>query len=50
MAIAVLVLYLLAVIAIGFYMRRRVHNEKDYLAAGGRLVRWWAGPPWPPRR
>ena len=37
MAIAVLILYLLAVIGIGFYMRRRVHNEKDYLAAGGKL-------------
>jgi Na+/proline symporter len=37
MAIAVLVLYLLVVIGIGFYMRRRVHNEKDYLAAGGTL-------------
>jgi SSS family transporter len=37
MAAAVLVLYLIVVLAIGFYMRRRVHTEKDYLAAGGTL-------------
>ncbi len=37
MAAAVLVLYLIVVIAIGFYMRRRVRTEKDYLAAGGTL-------------
>lgn len=49
MATAVLVLYLLAVIAIGFYMRRRVRTEKDYLAAGGTLgeyvERWKANNP-----
>jgi SSS family transporter len=37
MATVVLVLYLLVVIAIGFYMRRRIRTEKDYLAAGGTL-------------
>ncbi len=37
MAAAVLVVYLLVVIGIGFYMRRRIHTEKDYLAAGGKL-------------
>ncbi len=36
MAAAVLVLYLLAVIGIGFYMRRRVHTEADYLAASAK--------------
>ena len=37
MAAAVLVVYLLIVIGIGFYMRRRIRTEKDYLAAGGTL-------------
>lgn len=37
MAAAVLVIYLLIVIGIGFYMRRRIRTEKDYLAAGGTL-------------
>lgn len=34
---AVLISYLVAVILIGVYMRRRVHNEADFLAAGGKL-------------
>lgn len=37
MASAVLVVYLVTVIGIGVYMRRRIRNEKDYLAAGGTL-------------
>lgn len=37
MASVVLVIYLLVVVGIGVYMRRRVRNEKDYLAAGGTL-------------
>lgn len=37
MAATVLILYMAVVVAIGFYMRRRVRNEKDYLAAGGTL-------------
>lgn len=37
MAAGVFVLYLLIVIGIGFYMRSRVRNETDYLAAGGTL-------------
>lgn len=37
MAATVLVLYLLLVIGIGVYMRRRVQTEADYLAAGGTL-------------
>lgn len=37
MAAAVLVIYLLVVIGIGVYMRRRVRTEADFLAAGGTL-------------
>lgn len=37
MAATVLILYMAVVVAIGFYMRRRIRNEKDYLAAGGTL-------------
>ncbi|MGG3468538.1 sodium/solute symporter [Neobacillus pocheonensis] len=37
MVITVLVLYLLAVIAIGYYMKSKIQNEMDYLAAGGKL-------------
>lgn len=37
MAIAVLVLYMIVVLGIGFYMKSRIQNETDYLAAGGKL-------------
>jgi SSS family transporter len=37
MVISVLVLYMLVVIGIGYYMKSRIQNETDYLAAGGKL-------------
>ncbi|MEH7482301.1 sodium/solute symporter [Neobacillus drentensis] len=43
MVIAVLVIYMLLVIAIGYYMKSRVKNEMDYLAAGGKLGVWVGG-------
>lgn len=50
MASVILIAYLLAVIGIGVYMRRRVRDEKDYLAAGARSGRSWAGRRSRPRR
>ncbi|MGK7379671.1 sodium:solute symporter family protein [Planococcus sp. 1R117A] len=43
MVIAILVVYMVSVIAIGWYMKSRVHNETDYLAAGGKLGVWVGG-------
>lgn len=43
MAIAVLVAYMLAVIGIGYYMKSRIQNEMDFLAAGGKLGVWVGG-------
>ena len=43
MVIAVLIIYMLLVIAIGYYMKSRVKNEMDYLAAGGKLGVWVGG-------
>ena len=37
MAASVLIFYMIVVIGIGVYMRRRIRTEKDYLAAGGTL-------------
>lgn len=37
MVISVVVFYMLVVIGIGFYMKSRIQNETDYLAAGGKL-------------
>jgi SSS family transporter len=37
MVISVLVLYMLLVLGIGYYMKSRIQNETDYLAAGGKL-------------
>lgn len=34
---SIVILYLISVIGIGYYMKSRIHNETDYLAAGGKL-------------
>jgi SSS family transporter len=43
MAIAVLIIYMLIVIGIGYYMKSRIKNEMDFLAAGGKLGVWVGG-------
>ncbi|MCQ6268354.1 sodium/solute symporter [Fictibacillus sp. WQ 8-8] len=43
MLISVLVLYMVAVIAIGFYMKSKIQDETDFLAAGGKLGVWVGG-------
>ncbi|WP_047151764.1 sodium:solute symporter family protein [Aneurinibacillus tyrosinisolvens] len=37
MVATIVIIYLLVVLAIGFYMRSRIKNETDFLAAGGKL-------------
>ncbi|MFD1037427.1 sodium:solute symporter [Virgibacillus byunsanensis] len=43
MVISVLVLYMLVVIGIGYYMKSKIYNNTDYLAAGGKLGVWVGG-------
>ncbi|RFU65046.1 sodium:solute symporter family protein [Peribacillus glennii] len=43
MLITVLLLYMVAVIMIGWYMKSRIQNETDFLAAGGKLGVWVGG-------
>ncbi|PLR77030.1 hypothetical protein CU633_12490 [Bacillus sp. V3-13] len=43
MVIAVLITYMVVVIAIGYFMKSRIQNETDYLAAGGKLGVWVGG-------
>ncbi|KIL46729.1 sodium:solute symporter family protein [Jeotgalibacillus soli] len=43
MLIVIVILYMLSVISIGFYMKTRIQNEIDFLAAGGKLGVWVGG-------
>jgi SSS family transporter len=43
MVITVLALYMLIVIGIGYYMKSKIKNETDFLAAGGKLGVWVGG-------
>jgi len=43
MVVFVLLIYMLSVIGIGWYMKSRIKNETDFLAAGGKLGVWVGG-------
>ena len=35
--------YFVLMLAVGFYVRRRVHNARDFFTAGGRMPWWLSG-------
>src|ERR1700752_2176900 len=35
--------YFVLMLAVGFYIRRRIHNARDFFTAGGRMPWWLSG-------